>query len=396
MAEGGITRKLTAILYADVAGYSRLTGEDELGTHRTLSVCLDLISGTVERHGGRVVHYAGDAVLADFGSVVAALTCAVEVQAGIAARNAADDGDRDIQFRIGINLGEVIVDRGDIYGDGVNVAARLESLAEPGGICISASVHDQVRDKVDVGFQFMGRQKVKNIAEPVAHYRVVADGSATGGAGRRARPAWMRPVVRAAAVVLLLILGAGLWQALAPGGGSPPARPSLAVLPFRTIGGGESQRVFSEGLSEDLATALAAVPTIRVISGGEDGGDASPEDQGRRLKAQYVFEGTVRGEGRIRITAQLIEVRSGYHLWGGRYDRDLGDNLALQSELSARLVVTLAEKLDQVHQENLDATGGPGAVAFARGMLEPLGRIAGEAVALPAAFVDWLMGGDGK
>ena len=189
MAETGVTRKLTAILYADVAGYSRLTGEDEVGTHRALSAYLDIISAAIEDHAGRVVHYAGDAVLAEFASVVAALTCAVDVQKKLAVRNADVPAPRQRQFRIGVNLGEVIVDRGDIYGDGVNVAARLESLADAGGICVSKTVHDQVRDKVDVGFLDMGVQRVKNIAEPVAYFRVLLDGTTgkSGGGGARKR-----------------------------------------------------------------------------------------------------------------------------------------------------------------------------------------------------------------
>ncbi len=170
MAEENVTRKLTAIHYADVAGYSRLTGEDEVGTHKQLSDGLDLISGAIKAKGGNVVHYAGDAVLADFGSVVAAVDCAVSIQRQLAESNTQVADDKRLQFRIGVNLGEVIVDRGDIYGDGVNIAARLEGLAEPGGICISGRVHQQVENKLDVGYEYLGEREVKNIKRPVRVY----------------------------------------------------------------------------------------------------------------------------------------------------------------------------------------------------------------------------------
>ena len=172
MADQDVTRKLTAILYADVAEYSRLTGEDEVGTHKRLGAALDLIAGEIEGKGGSVVHYAGDAVLADFASVVAAVECAVAIQHRLAEGNAELPDDKRLRFRIGVNLGEVIVDRDDIYGDGVNVAARLESLAEPGGVCIGGAVHEQVEGRLDLAFEDMGEQSVKNIAKPVRAFRI--------------------------------------------------------------------------------------------------------------------------------------------------------------------------------------------------------------------------------
>ena len=187
MSDDAVTRKLTAILYADVAGYSRLTGADEVGTHRQLSAGLDLISGAIEGAGGRVVHYAGDAVLAEFASVVAAVETAVGIQRSLAEANSEVSADKRLSFRIGVNLGEVIVDRDDIYGDGVNVAARLESLAEPGGICVSGAVVDQVKGKLDVGFEDMGAQQVKNIADPVRAYKVTLEGAAAAPLAARAR-----------------------------------------------------------------------------------------------------------------------------------------------------------------------------------------------------------------
>ena len=213
-AHEGVKRKLTAILYADVAGYSRLTGDDEEGTHRLLSAYLDVITATIEKHSGRTVHFAGDAVLADFGSVVDALACAVEAQRELRKRNEGLPEERRLQFRIGLNLGDVIVDRDDIYGDGVNIAARLEGLAQPGGICISGAVYQQVRNKLAFAYEFMGPQEVKNIAEPVPVFQVQLD---PGAAGKRpdkgVRPPRWRSVALAAAVVSLDGAGAvAFWN----------------------------------------------------------------------------------------------------------------------------------------------------------------------------------------
>ena len=223
MADQDIQRKLTAILYADVVGYSRLTGADEVGTHRLLSSCLDAMAASIEKHRGRVVHYAGDAVLADFGSVVDALTSAVETQRDLAVQNEALPDDRKVQFRIGLNLGEVIVDREDIYGDGVNVAARLEGIADPGGICISTSVYEQVDGKLELAFEDMGAQEVKNIAKPVHAYRVVWDGNS--------------PTVISEADV--------------------HEKPSIAVHPFDNMIGDPEQEYFADGITEDIITELS-------------------------------------------------------------------------------------------------------------------------------------------
>ena len=334
MAGGGVTRKLAAILYADVAGYSRLTGADEEGTHQTLSAHLDAITAFIEDHGGRVLHYAGDAILAEFASVVVAVACAVEVQRDLAARNEDVADDRKLQFRIGINLGDVIVDRDELYGDGVNVAARLESLADAGGICISATVYEQVRDKVDAGFQFMGRSKVKNVAEPISHYRVLIDGSdqpRLRRAGGRRPVGWAKFAVRGVLVAAAFGLGAWIWLAATAQAPRPEGPPSLTVLPFRTIGGGPEQEVFSEGLTEDLITALSSDLGFRVVAGAKPGDGKGAPNNGRPAKTRYVFEGSVRGSKRLRITAHLIDSRTGFNLWGGRYDRTLTDSLALQA-----------------------------------------------------------------
>ncbi len=221
MAKKNVTRRLTAILYADVAEYSRLTGEDEVRTHEQLSAGLDLISDSIKDNGGNVVHYAGDAVLAEFGSVVAAVECAVSIQRQLAESSASVPEDAKLRFRVGVNLGEVIVDRDDIYGDGVNVAARLESLAEPGGICISSMVHDQVEGKLDLGFEDIGEQEVKNIKKPIRVFRVKTD----DGGARREGPG-----------------AAGQDLAL-------PDKPSIAVLPFVNMSGDPEQEYFSDGMT---------------------------------------------------------------------------------------------------------------------------------------------------
>ncbi len=238
MAQDTVTRKLAAILYADVAEYSRLTGEDEEGTHRTLSAYLDVLTDAIKRHDGEVVHFAGDAVLADFTSVVAALTCAMEVQRDLAARNAALADENRLQFRIGLNLGEVIVDRGDIFGDGVNIAARLEGLAEPGGICISGRVYEQVENKLDFGYEYLGEQEVKNIRKPVRVFRVKTDDGGAQGEG--------------------------------PGAASQdlalPDKPSIAVLPFENLSADPEQEYLADGLAEDIITGLSRFRWFFVIA----------------------------------------------------------------------------------------------------------------------------------
>ncbi len=215
-----LARKLAAIFYADVAGYSRLTGEDEEGTHRALSAYLDTLTTSIEKHNGKVLHYAGDAVLAEFASVVNTLTCAVDIQHDLKGRNEDLPDDRKVQFRIGINLGDVIVDRDEIYGDGVNVAARLESLAEPGGICISEAVHSAIGNKLPLNYEFMGEQAVKNIAEPVKAYRVRLEDEVVptaAPAGTRSRRRLV--VASAAAVLLVVVVGMLAWH---PASNRPP------------------------------------------------------------------------------------------------------------------------------------------------------------------------------
>ncbi|MEE8211714.1 MAG: adenylate/guanylate cyclase domain-containing protein [Acidiferrobacterales bacterium] len=324
MAEENVTRKLTAILYADVAGYSRLTGEDEVGTHKQLSAGLDLISGAIKAKGGNVVHYAGDAVLADFGSVVAAVDCAVSIQRQLAESNAQVADDQRLQFRIGVNLGEVIVDRDDIYGDGVNVAARIESLAEPGGICVSANVHDQVRKKIDLLFEDMGEQQVKNITEAVHVFRI-----------RLGEVPSQTPLAF-------------------------PDKPSIAVLPFDNMSGDPEQEYFSDGLSEDIITLLSAWRSFPVIARNSSfaykGQSRDVRQIAKELSARYVIEGSVRKSGnRVRITAQLIDAETGHHLWAEKFDGVLDDIFEIQDEITRRIVSLVEPQMEVAERKKAEA-----------------------------------------
>jgi adenylate cyclase len=320
MTEENVTRKLAAILYADVVGYSRLTGADEEGTHRNVAEYLDAMAEMISGHGGRVVHYAGDAVLADFTSVVAAVECAVEVQKDLATRSAEIPDDRKVQFRIGVNLGDVIVARNDIYGNGVNVAARLEALAEPGGICVSASVFEQIKGNLDAGFEDMGPQEVKNIAEPVSAYRVLLD------------------------------LPSNFDKSP-----SLPDKPSIAVLPFDNLSGNPEQEYFSDGMTEDIITGLSRFRSLFVIARNSTfaykGESPDVREVARDLGVQYILEGSVRCDGnRLRITAQLIDAESGTHLWAERFDRVLEDVFAVQDEVTEAIVAAIEPEIGDVER----------------------------------------------
>ena len=288
--EDRLPRKLAAILYADVAGYSRLTGADEDETHRTLSEYLDVISSTIELNRGQVMHYAGDAVLAKFDAVVDAMSAAVGFQRELKARNEDVPNEHKVQFRIGVNLGDVIEDRGDIYGDGVNVAARLEALAEPGGICISDAVRTAVGKKLDLEYKDMGEQKVKNIAETVRAYRVVM--------GEKGEPVIVPP------------------EALALG---LPDKPSIAVLPFTNMSDDPEQEYFSDGITEDITTALSYFSGLFVIARNSSFAYKAQSMDVRQVASElgvrYVLEGSIRRLGnRIRFNGQLIDAASGNHL----------------------------------------------------------------------------------
>jgi adenylate cyclase len=336
MATEPLERKLAAILYADVAGYARLSGEDEDATHRALSAYLDLIAKTIEDHHGQVMHYAGDAVLAKFDAVVNALSTAVAIQKELKTRNQDLPDKRRVQFRIGVNLGDVIEDRGDIYGDGVNVAARLESLAEPGGICLSESVRTAIGKKLALDYESMGEQQVKNIEEPVRAYRVCVEAQAASSSSTPS-----------------------------PG---ESAKPSLAVLPFTNMSGDPEQEYFSDGISEDITTALSNsgwfFVTARHSAFAYKGKAIDVRQVGKELGVQYVLEGSVRKAGdKIRVTAQLIETATGKHSWANRYDGALGDVFDFQDRITETIVGTLesefqraeAKRISQKRPESMEA-----------------------------------------
>ena len=388
MADSKLERKLTAILFADVVGYSRHSRRDEEGTHRALRAGLDALIRTITKHGGRVVNLAGDAVLADFTSVVEALTCAVEFQRYQSNSEQGTQKDAGLQFRIGINLGDVIVDRDNIYGDGVNVAARLQEIAEEGGICVSGTVFDQVKNRAAFGFEHLGGQTVKNISEPVRTYRVFIAPELAGQVLDQTSSPNRRRVVtpgRIAVSILSVLVIWAVWNPKLPNfDDGVLAVPTLAVIPFRTIGGVGSPEIFSQGLTEDLITALSSRQALRVVVGKPGSPNATVDTMkvGRSLNAQFLLEGSVRmADSKVRITAQLVDLGSGFHLWGARYDRPAGNVLAQQSELTSRIVSTLGLKLAEVRGGNRTSSGSASMI-FGLG-IEYLGRIAKEAIFLP-------------
>jgi adenylate cyclase len=317
-----VERRLAAILAGDIAGYSRLMGLDEEGTlaalkgHRRA-----VVDPKIAEHRGRIVKTTGDGILVEFASVVDAVRCAVDIQRQIAERNAEVPPERRIEFRIGLNVGDIIIDDKDIFGDGVNIAARLQALAEPGGICVSRIVRDEVRDKLDFSFEDMGEQQVKNIARPVPTHRVRLETQADAAVAAALTPTrTARPL---------------------------PQKPSIAVLPFATMSGDAEQEYFSEGITEDIITSLSHNHSFFVISRSASftykGSGVDVGKVGRDLGVRYVLEGSVRRAGnRVRITAQLIEAASGHHLWADRYDRELADVFAVQDEIARSITGAIA------------------------------------------------------
>ncbi len=375
MEPTGVKRKLAVIFAADVEGYSRLMRADEEATLKTLSEYREIMNGLIARHEGRVVDMAGDSVLAEFGSAVESVRCAIAIQEEIATRNAELPDDRKLRFRIGINVGDVLVKGDALFGDGVNVAARLESLAEPGGICTSGSVFEQVKHKLSVGFKDMGPQEVKNISEPVAAYRIVpgpVSVAATGKAAPKSSAAikWRIPAI-AAAVVVVAVGGVVLWQTVfrqAPVSEQMksksatalaiPDKPSIAVLPFGNLSGDPEQEYFSDGITDDLITDLSKVSGLFVIASNSvftyKGKAVKVDEIGRDLGVRYVLEGSVQRAGdRVRINVQLIDASTGGHLWAERYDRDLKNIFALQDEITEKIVAALEVKLAPGEEKQL-------------------------------------------
>lgn len=366
----GRRRKLAAILSADAVGFSRQMHRDEGGTHARLQSCREIIDRFVTEHDGRVVGSAGDSVLADFPSVVEGLICAVDIQRALHERNATLPPAHRLEFRIGINLGDVIIDGEDIYGDGVNVAARLQQLAEPGGILVSRTVHNHVRGKLDLAFEPLGEQQIKNIPEPVAVFRVCLDGlppSALKPPKRwsiRAKRVWL------VTAILLLLAGSALALWFARGKLVGERReehakvvelvvattPVVAILPFANQSGDPGQEYFSDGLTEDLIAALGRFSNLRVIGRGTifayKGQPADPKRIGRELGARYVIEGSARrADDRVRVNVQLTDTHGGILLGSERYEQGVADVFTMQDAIVERLVGMLAVKMTRVEQE---------------------------------------------
>ncbi len=379
------TRRLTAILVADVAGYSRLMGADEEGTHQHLKAHFrELVNPKIAEHHGRIVKNTGDGFLAEFSSVVDAVRCGAEMQRVMADRNAETPEDRRITFRVGINLGDIIAEPNDIYGDGVNVAARLQALAEPGGICISRVVRDQIRDKLHYPFEDRGEQNVKNIARPVRVYALrpeaVADLPLAGVTNVAPRPRRTVLIAMTAitALALVTVLAGWLWPVTktpmpavtaAPSIGQPPVAPrlSIVVLPFANLSSDPEQQYFADGITDDLTTDLSRIAHMFVISHNTASTYASkPADTrqiGRELGVHYVLEGSVQRSGKqIRINAQLIDAKSDAHLWARRFERELGDLFALQSEITRQIAIAL--NLELTSREAARPTDNPDALDY--------------------------------
>ena len=366
-----IKRKLTAILSADVKGYSRLMGEDEEWTVRTLKGYKDVMGSLIQQHRGRVVDATGDNLMAEFASVVDAVQCAVEIQQVLRAKNALLPETRRMEFRIGINLGDVIEEGERIYGDGVNIAARLEALAEAGGICISGSAYEQIENKLPLRYDYLGEHEVKNIARPVRVYRAQIEPEATPSKlGKEKKPAQKRLSKAALAIVALVVIAGlvALYQfALRPSHPKMevaskekmalplPDVPSIAVLPFVNMSEDPKQEFLCDGMTEAIITALSKVPRLFVIARNSTftykGKPTKVKQVSEELGVRYVLEGSLQTSGdHIRITAQLIDALTGDHVWAERYDRDLKDIFALQDEITIKILTATRVKLTEGEQ----------------------------------------------
>ncbi len=374
MATEDFKRKLTAILSADAEGYSRLMAEDEEATVRTITAYREVITGVVQKHKGRVVDSPGDNILAEFASVIDAVSSAVEIQDELRIRNAELPEDRRMEFRIGVNLGDVIHEEERIYGDGVNVAARVESLAEAGGICVSGTVFDQIESKLPLGYEYLGEQSVKNIPKPVRIYKALMDPEVVGKVigEQRAEPRRGQKVALVVVTALLLIVGGLLiWRTAFP----PvqvasvekmafplPDKPSIAVLPFSNLSGDPEQDYFSDGLTEEIISALGSVPKLFVIARNSTftykGKPVKVQQVAEELGVRYVLEGSVRKSGdKVRITAQLIDALDGHHLWAKRYDRNISDIFAVQDEITKKIITAMQVRLTEGEQIQAAARG---------------------------------------
>ena len=366
MAEEGFKRKLTAILSADVKGYSRLMGDDEEATIRTLTTYRTAMSDLIQQYRGRVVDTTGDNLMAEFTSVVDAVNGAVEIQRELAERNAELPYNRKMEFRIGVNLGDVIEEEGRIYGDGVNIAARVEAMAAAGGICISGRAYDQVENKLGLEYENLGEHQVKNITRPIRVFRVLSFPGAAAHRVVKAKEAvgkrWRKIAIATGIVALAVVIAAGIWQfyqrqskrveaAFIENMAHPlPDKPSIAVLPFDNLSEDPRQGYFSDGLTEEIISALSKVPNLFVIARNSTftykGKPVKVQQVSEELGVRYVLEGSVRkADNQLRITAQLIDAITGHHLWSERYDRELKDIFTIQDEITIKILTAMRVQL---------------------------------------------------
>ena len=384
MSAESFKRKLTAILSADVKGYSRLMGENEAETVKTLTSYRKIMGELIQQHRGRVIDSPGDNILAEFGSVVDAVQCAVAAQNEFKARNAELPENRRMEFRVGVNLGDVIEEENRIYGDGVNIAARLESLADPGGICISKTAFDQIESKLPLGYQFLGEQTVKNIAKPVGAYKVLMERRVLSvEQKKRAKEVtfWKRkPVLAGAVAVLIVLIGVAVWNfywrapSIEPASKDKmafplPDLPSIAVLPFVNMSDDKSQEYFSDGMTEDLITDLSKISGLFVVARNSTfvykGKAVNVQQVSRELGVKYILEGSVRRAGeQVRINAQLVDATTGQHLWAERYDGVMKDIFSLQDKINQKIVAALAVKLRVGEKELLTQKGTDDPAAY--------------------------------
>jgi adenylate cyclase len=357
--EQKVIRKLRAILSADVKGYSLLMTNDEATTIKTLKEYRIIMSGIIKQHSGRVVDAPGDNLLAEFSSAVNAVQCSVEIQNALKVRNADLPDGKRLEFRIGVNIGDVVQDGDSLYGEGVNIAARIEGLADPGGVCISRGTYDHIRNKLGFGYEYLGDHSVKNIKHPVRVYKILTSEEDAGRLiGEKPRPvlkSWIWSTIVVAAIVFTLI-GYQLYQKIFGPDFEPasiekmafplPDKPSIAVLPFDNMSGDKEQEYFSDGITENIITTLSKTDQVFVVSRNSTftykGKPIKVKQVAEELGVRYVLEGSVqKSEDRVRITAQLIDAITGYHLWAERYDREMKDIFAVQDEITMKIVTAL-------------------------------------------------------
>lgn len=364
-SEQKVTRKLKAILSADVKGYSLLMADDEAFTIQTLKAYKTLMSGQIKQHNGRVVDAPGDNLLAEFSSAVDAVQCAVDIQKTLNDKNDSLPDGKRLEFRIGVNIGDVVEDGDRIYGSGVNVAARIEGLSDPGGVCISRNTYGHIKDKLKLGYEYLGQHEVKNIKDPVSVYKVLLDpedaGKLIGEKPERAKKKWVLPVVIVTAIIVTSIVWYFFQSTMKPGIEPAsmenmalplPDLPSIAVLPFDNMSGDPKQEFLSDGITENIITALSKVPRLFVIARNSTftykGKPVKVKQVAEELGVQYVLEGSIqKSADRIRITAQLIDALKGHHLWAERYDRDLTEIFALQDEITLKILKAIRVKLTE-------------------------------------------------